>query len=197
MSDQGFVLDFTAKTISPVSEGTHTATIKSAVMGTSKNSGNPIIMLQWQVTESADEQNVGRIVWDYLTFTQKAFYRVIQLVEACEIDVTQWHGQAMNAEIIQDIATTLLGETIVIETSIRPGTGINPRTDEPYGDSAVVDRYLPYGANRVNPGMYSTQQPDHLGWDKKPATDDDIPFGERAIDDLEVTAQKERSSRRR
>lgn len=142
-----FVMDFTKQTAPPpVSDGMHTAEIVEATPAVSK-SNNAMIKVVWRITESDDPSNVGKKLFDYLTLTAEAFWKVTGLCTACDIDVSQWHGKPFNDSVQRELADTLLGETIVILTKVKPNTAINPTTGEKYPDNANVVRYLPFGSN--------------------------------------------------
>lgn len=143
----GFSADF-SNTTGPVqvSDGLHTATIERAGPGVSSNN-NLKIDLMWTITDSTDEANVGRKVFDVLTFTEAAFYRVAQLIEACNLDTSGLAGKEVDSNFVKQVADMLLGETIVIETKLKRSPGINPATKEQWPERATVQRYHTYGFN--------------------------------------------------
>lgn len=139
-----FVMDFTASTgPAPVSDGMHQATIVEAKPSVSK-AGNPMISIVWKVVASADPSNVNRKVFDYPLLTPEGFWKMINILNACQIDVSQWHGKPFTAEVQRQLADALIGETINILTAITASTEINKATNEKYPDSATVKKYLPY-----------------------------------------------------
>lgn len=141
----GFTADF-SNTTGPaqVSDGLHTATIEKTAPGVSSN-GNLKIDVQWIVKESEDEANVGRKVYDVLTFTEAAFFRIAQLVTACELDTSSLEGRTVDSRYVKEVADLLLGESICIQTKQRSSGGVNPATGQPYAPRATITAYHPYG----------------------------------------------------
>ena len=103
----------------PVDIGTYTATIVKAESGTSK-AGNEKIDIQWKIEGGKNE---GRVVFDTLTFTEKALFRVKATLSALG------YPKNFRGDVKPE---TLVGKTAKITVDIQAGNGVDPETGEPY-----------------------------------------------------------------
>lgn len=146
-------MDFTKATQEPVTDGAHTIMCESAVPGVTAN-GNLKIEMRWRITASHAEENVKKALFDRVIFTDNSFWRVVLLVDACQLDTSAWQGLEMSSDVVAEIARALTGEVICCETKIKAGSGVNPKTDEPYPDRAEISKYLPYGSTTPSAEMF-------------------------------------------
>jgi len=114
-------IDFSeVKGLEPIPPGNYLATIVKAEEGVSQK-GNPKIDLQWKVVD--EEGNFdGRIVFDTLTFTEKALFRVKSTLRAVGFD------KDFSGEIDCD---DLIGESAMLLVEIEASGQISP-DGEPY-----------------------------------------------------------------
>lgn len=116
------VIDFSqVQGIEPVPTGTYTATITKAEAGISKKD-NEKIDIQWKI-EGGDYNN--RIIFDTLTFTANALFRVKNTLLALGFKKT--FSGAVDPKM-------LVGKTAHITVDIQPGNGVDPETGEKYPD---------------------------------------------------------------
>jgi len=127
-------IDFSeVQDLQPLPDGQYTATVVSAKEGISQN-GNPKIDIQWSV-EGGDYD--GRRIFDTLTFTAKALFRVKATLK----------GLGFPENFSGDItAEDLIGKTAVITVTTEQSEGINPTTNEPYGPRNRVKKVSPVGS---------------------------------------------------
>lgn len=152
-----FVMDFSAPV--PVSDGLHTATVKEAKPGTSAKN-NPTITVRWHIDTSDDPANVGKALFDTLTFTPNAMWKITALLSAAGIDTSSWSGKPFTPAALQEIAEALLGETLVVRTKVQVSTQLNPATGEPYPSRANVTGYQPYGSVPTASDMFAGDDED-------------------------------------
>jgi hypothetical protein len=105
--------------LEPVAPGSYTATIVKAEAGQSK-AGNEKIDLQWKVEGGKED---GRIIFDTLTFTEKAMFRVKATLISLGFP-KNFRGNVKPDELV--------GKTAKITVDIQPGNGVDPETGEPY-----------------------------------------------------------------
>lgn len=105
--------------LEPLPVGTYTATIVKAETGESK-AGNEKIDIQWKVDGGPLD---GRIVFDTLTFTAKAEFRVRATLIALGFD-KKFKGEVRPEQLV--------GKTAKIVVDIQAGNGVDPETGEPY-----------------------------------------------------------------
>lgn len=105
--------------LEPVDVGTYTATITKAEAGTSK-AGNEKIDIQWKIEGGKYD---GRVIFDTLTFTEKALFRVKATLTAL--------GFSKNFKGDVD-PNKLVGKTAKLTVDIQPGNGVDPDTGEAY-----------------------------------------------------------------
>ena len=106
------------QSLEPLPAGVYTATIIKAEQGISK-AGNEKIDIQWKVEGGAHD---GRIIFDTLTFTEKALFRVKATLQ----------GLGFPADFKGNVsAEDLVGRTAKITVDIQAGNGID-ETGEPY-----------------------------------------------------------------
>ena len=67
--------------LEPIPAGIYMASVTKATEGISKKD-NPKIDLQWTVSNEDDPKVDGRIIFDTMVFTEKALFRVKQVLEA-------------------------------------------------------------------------------------------------------------------
>jgi len=105
--------------LEPVPPDTYTASTIKAEAGTSK-AGNEKIDLQWKVEGGKYD---GRIIFDTLTFTEKAMFRVKATLLALGFPKT-FKGTVRPDDLV--------GKTAKITVDIQPGNGVDPETGEEY-----------------------------------------------------------------
>lgn len=128
-------IDFSeVKGIEPVPAGEYPATIVSAEEGVSQN-GNPKIDIQWKI-ESGEKATDGRIVFEPLTFTEKAMFRVKQTMLALG------YPKNFKGDVTPDM---LLNKSAIIVVDIQPGNGVDPETGEAYPPRNRVKKVKPLG----------------------------------------------------
>jgi hypothetical protein len=118
-------------------EGTFSAVIAKATAGRSQK-GNPKIDLHWKIEDEGPFHN--RRVFDTLTFTEKALFRIRDLLLAI--------GESKNFDgvVTPDL---LFGSRADIVVFMDAGNGqIDPQTNEPYPPRPKIKKYLPEGAGR-------------------------------------------------
>jgi hypothetical protein len=104
--------------LEPLPAGTYTATIIKADLGVSKAS-NEKIDIQWKIEGGTYD---GRVIFDTLTFTEKALFRVKATLQ----------GLGFPKDFKGDVkAEDLLGRTAKLTVDIQAGNGID-ETGEPY-----------------------------------------------------------------
>ena len=114
------IIDFSkVQGLEPVPAGQYTATIVKAEAGTSK-AGNDKIDMQWKI-EGGKFDN--RIIFDTLTFTEKALFRVKATLSSLGFP-KNFKGDVK--------PEALLGKTAKLTVDIQPGNGTDPDTGEPY-----------------------------------------------------------------
>lgn len=156
------VMDFSKPV--PASDGIHTVQCVAATPGQSA-AGNLKIEMRWKILASHDPINVGKVIFDRLVFSEGSWFRVVNCVNACGLDTANWQGKEIDETAVITIAKMLIGETINVETQIKPGFGINPLTDEVYDDKAEIRKYLPYARLDKNAALFA---PAEVGEDKLP-----------------------------
>jgi len=113
-------IDFsTVKGLEPLPVGVYNATIVKAEEGTSQK-GNTKIDLQWRVDGGPFD---GRIVFDTLTFTEKAMFRVKNTLLAVGFK-KNFSGDVK--------AEALVGKSAKLTLDIQAGEGVDETTGEPY-----------------------------------------------------------------
>lgn len=120
--------------IEPLPVGVYTATIVKAEAGTSK-AGNDKIDLQWKVEGGKMD---GRIVFDTLTFTEKAMFRVKATLIALGFN-KNFKGTVK--------PETMVGKTAKITVDIQPGNGVDPETGEAYPARNRIKKIALIGAS--------------------------------------------------
>lgn len=104
--------------LEPLPAGKYTATITTATVGVSK-AGNEKIDLQWKVEGGPYD---GRVIFDTLTFTEKALFRVKATLQ----------GLGFSKDFKGEVrADDLVGRTAKITVDIQAGNGVD-ETGEPY-----------------------------------------------------------------
>lgn len=104
--------------LEPLPAGSYTATITEATLGVSK-ANNEKIDIKWKIEGG---QYDGRIIFDTLTFTEKALFRVKATLQ----------GLGFAKDFKGDVkADDLIGRTAKIAVDIQAGNGID-ETGEPY-----------------------------------------------------------------
>jgi hypothetical protein len=107
------------KGLEPVPVGNYTATIIKAETGVSKK-GNEKIDLQWRVEGGAFD---GRIIFDTLTFTEKALFRVKATLKGLGFP------DNFKGEVRSDM---LVGKSAKLTVDIQMGEGTDEQTGEVY-----------------------------------------------------------------
>lgn len=120
------------QSLDPVPTGSYTATIVKAEQGISK-AGNEKIDLQWRIEGGAHD---GRVIFDTLTFTEKALFRVKATLQGLGFP-KDFKGN-VNAE-------DLIGRTAKITVDIQAGTGTD-ETGEPYQPRNRIKKVAIMGA---------------------------------------------------
>ena len=130
-TDQAFVIDFaTIPGGELLPAGLYNVAVSSAKAGTSRN-GNRKIDLRYKVT---DGEYTDRIIFDTLTFTEKALWKVRQVMQACGFP-SNFSG-AVDPEMF-------IGRVMTVQLEIQAGNGTNPTTNEVYEDQNRVKRAMP------------------------------------------------------
>ena len=105
------------QSLEPLPAGVYTATIVKAELGVSK-AGNEKIDMQWKIEGGAYD---GRVIFDTLTFTEKALFRVKATLQ----------GLGFPADFKGNVsAEDLVGRTAKLTVDIQAGNGID-ETGEP------------------------------------------------------------------
>jgi hypothetical protein len=104
--------------LEPLPAGNYTATIVQAEVGISK-AGNEKIDLQWKVEGGPHD---GRVVFDTMTFTEKALFRVKATLQGLGYP-KDFKGEVRPADLI--------GKTAKLTLDIQPGNGVD-ESGEPY-----------------------------------------------------------------
>lgn len=104
--------------LEPLPAGVYTATIVKAEVGTSK-AGNEKIDIQWKVEGGKHD---GRVIFDTLTFTEKALFRVKATLKGLGFPA-DFRGEVKPEDLV--------GRTAKITVDIQPGNGIDA-SGEPY-----------------------------------------------------------------
>lgn len=115
-------------------EGDFLATIAHAKSGTSLK-GNAKIDLRWNIAEG---KHRGAIIYDNITFTRSAMWKVENLFKALGM------MDEFNAGKIKP--SDLVAEQAMITVAVKASTGINEDTGQPYPDREQVEAYAPAGA---------------------------------------------------
>jgi hypothetical protein len=98
-------IDFSeVKDLEPLPNGQYNCEIVYAQEGTSQN-GNPKIDLRWKVL---DDEFAGRLIFDTLTFTANALFRVKQALKAVGFP-ENFSGEVVPADLIGLQATLRVG----------------------------------------------------------------------------------------
>lgn len=106
------------QSLDPLPAGNYTATIVKAEIGVSQK-GNEKIDLQWKVEGGAHD---GRVIFDTLTFTEKALFRVKATLQ----------GLGFPKDFKGDVKVDdLVGKTAKLTVDIQPGNGVD-ESGEPY-----------------------------------------------------------------
>lgn len=105
--------------LEPVDVGTYTASIVKAEEGMSKKD-NVKIDLQWKISGGKFD---NRIVFDTLTFTEAAMFRVKATLLSLGFP-KNFKGKVEAADLV--------GKNAKITVDIQPGNGVDPDTGEPY-----------------------------------------------------------------
>jgi hypothetical protein len=126
-------IDFSeVKSLDPIPDGSYSAEIVYAEEGTSK-AGNPKIDLRWKVIDGEFE---GRLVFDVLTFTPAALFRVKNTLKALG-----WEDSFSGEVAAED----LIGRQATIVVSLQRNTESDPATGEAYPDRNKVVKVKPLG----------------------------------------------------
>lgn len=131
MSNQPFSFDMdfsTIKGFEPLPDGRYNASIVEAKPGTSQNN-NPTLTLKWRVTDGEHE---GRVIYDVLTFTKDAEWRVKAVCEGlAPFQPDPETGAPWTGRITPEL---FIGEPAVITVALdTKSTGkIDPKTGKPY-----------------------------------------------------------------
>lgn len=145
MSNQpfSFSMDFNKiKGFENLPDGQYNAVITEAKPGTSE-AGNTTLTLKWRVTDGEHE---GRVIYDTLTFTEDAKWRVKAVCEAlAPFQPDPETGEQWSGEITPEL---FIGEPAVITVALdTKSTGkINPKTGKPYEARARVGKVAPAGS---------------------------------------------------
>lgn len=105
-------------TLEPLPAGNYTATIVKADLGTSK-AGNEKIDLQWKIEGG---QYDGRVIFDTLTFTEKALFRVKATLQGLGFP-KDFRGEVRPGDLV--------GKTAKLTVDIQAGNGVD-ESGEPY-----------------------------------------------------------------
>jgi hypothetical protein len=117
--------------LEPIPAGIYLATITKATEGVSK-AGNEKIDCQWTVEAEDDPKLNGRILFDTLVFTEKALFRVKQVMEASGAFEDDFDGEVEAADF--------LGITAMLVVDIEESTQVDDATGEPYPPRNRVKR---------------------------------------------------------
>jgi len=123
------------KGLEPIPVGIYIATIIKAEEGISRKD-NPKIDLQWKVDDGGPYD--GRIIFDVLTFTEKAMFRVKATLKALGWD-KKFKGN-VNAE-------DMLGKTASLVVDIETSTQLDEE-GEPYPPRNRVKKVKPIASGR-------------------------------------------------
>ena len=116
--------------LEPVPAGIYLASVTKATEGTSK-AGNEKIDLQWSLEDGDDPKLNGRIIFDTMVFTEKALFRVKQVLEAGDFK-DNFDGDVG--------AEDFMGITALLVIDIEESTQEDPATGEPYPPRNRVKR---------------------------------------------------------
>jgi len=107
------------KGLEPLPVGVYTATIVRAEVGVSK-AGNEKIDLQWKVEGGPHD---GRIIFDTLTFTEKALFRVKATLRGLGFP-DNFRGEVKPGQLV--------GKAAKLVVDIQLGEGVDEATGEAY-----------------------------------------------------------------
>ena len=113
-----------------------------AVAGVSQNN-NRKVTLHLKVVDAEDPSMVGRMLFNDLTFTQAAAFRVTQAAKGFGILGLLPKPMTVNAENVQKVAEAFMSpevEPIWCLVTVQPGSK-NAETGEEYGPRANVKRW--------------------------------------------------------
>ena len=116
--------------LEPVPAGTYLASVTKATEGISKKD-NPKIDLQWTIENEDEPKLNGRIIFDTMVFTEKALFRVKQVLEAGGFD------EDFDGDVGEE---DFLGITAILIVDIESSTQIDEATGEPYPPRNRVKR---------------------------------------------------------
>lgn len=116
--------------LEPVPAGIYLASVTKATEGTSK-AGNEKIDLQWSLEDPEDPKLSGRIIFDTMVFTEKALFRVKQVLEAGDF-ADDFDGDVE--------AKDFMGITALLVVDIEESAQIDEATGEPYPPRNRVKR---------------------------------------------------------
>lgn len=116
--------------LEPIPAGIYLATVTKATEGVSK-ADNEKIDLQWTVSNDEDPKTDGRIIFDTMVFTEKALFRVKQVLEAGDFE------DDFDGDVGED---DFMGITAMLVVDIETSTQEDPATGEPYPDRNRVKR---------------------------------------------------------
>jgi hypothetical protein len=140
-SGGGFRINFGAiKDLDPISDGKYDAVISKAEFGMSQKQ-QPKCDLRWTI-EGGDFD--GRIVFDTLSFSEKALWRVKEVLVALGFD------EDFNDELTPDM---LLGMRGVITVATEQQTQLNPATGKPWPARPRIKAVAPTGSNATLESM--------------------------------------------
>lgn len=130
-----FIIDFTTiKGNEPIEPQQVRAEIVKATPGTSKT-GNPKLDLQWKITETADGENEGRILFDTVSFAPAALWRAKLTLQALGFP-SDFQG-AIEAE-------DLIGREAALTVTIEPAAGDYPARNK-VARTEPVEKFNPSG----------------------------------------------------
>lgn len=124
-----------------IAEIEHNAEIVATRATMSKND-NPMVDLRWKIVDGND---TDKIVFDRLTFSANAIFRIDQFCKALGLDpAKEFGGQSIDIAFLVGWAEKLIGECATIK--VRMGKASQSDDGEIYPPRPEVAKYSPYGS---------------------------------------------------